>query len=380
MRLSLSSISPVYIYIILIVGASLAFTATAQEDAAPAGDPVLVQLGEMVETLASFNERFEITIRSLAANQGVVLTDDLRTRLAAFKPQFLEQRVTEIVLISEAEQRGVEIPSDELDARIERVRASVQPGQTYEQLLADAGFTGEDHLRQLIMETELVQRLIVVLQDDIDITDVQLQEAYEANLEQFTSPEQVCARHILLETEDDTNGVLDDLEQGGDFAELAQERSTGPSGPSGGELGCFSRGRMVPQFEEASFAAEVDAPVGPVETQFGFHVILVYERQESGTRPIEEVRVQLEQQLRDERLPEVISALQEASGVESFPELLTPPPHPRRLRPALKVAMRAPMKVAMRPVMRVPKVAMRPVMRVPKVAMRAAMRVVMSKQ
>ncbi|UCH25366.1 MAG: peptidylprolyl isomerase [Trueperaceae bacterium] len=324
----LRSISTVLIYIVFLLGASLVFTSVAQEDVAPEEDLVLVQIGEMVETLASFNQRFEITIRSLAANQGVVLTDDLRTRLATFKPQFLEQRITEMVLLQEAELRGIGISDEELDARIGRIQASVQPGQTYEQLLADAGFSGEEHLRQLLMENELVQRVVVVLQDGIDITDDQLQEAYEANLDQFTTPEQVCARHILLETEEDANGVLEDLEMGGDFAELAQERSTGPSGPSGGELGCFSRGRMVPPFEEASFAAEVDSPVGPVETQFGFHVILVYERQEPGTRSIEEVRVQLEQQLRGERLPEVISALESASGVESFPELLTPPAPP----------------------------------------------------
>ncbi|MGD2027423.1 MAG: peptidyl-prolyl cis-trans isomerase [Anaerolineales bacterium] len=97
--------------------------------------------------------------------------------------------------------------------------------------------------------------------------------------------EQVWARHILLENEDTAQDLLDQLDEGADFGDLAREFSTGPSGPSGGDLGWFAQGQMVEPFEEAAFAAEVGEIVGPVETQFGFHIIQILGRE---MRPVDQ--------------------------------------------------------------------------------------------
>ncbi len=85
----------------------------------------------------------------------------------------------------------------------------------------------------------------------------------------------LCSSHILTETESDAEVVLERLAAGEDFAELAVELSTGPSGPSGGDLGCGPRGRFVPAFDDAAFAAASGDFVGPVESEFGWHVIEV---------------------------------------------------------------------------------------------------------
>jgi len=292
-------------------------------------DPVVILLGDEVETLSDFDSRFEITIRSLLANQGVPLTAEIRTRLEAFKPQFLDQRVTEIVLLNEAKKRGIVVPDEVVEARLQRVRSSVQPGQSYEVLLQSAGFRDEAQLSQLIRESELVQRAVTSLQDDIEVTEDQVTIAYQINRDQYTTPEEVCARHILLGTEEEAGKVLDDLLGGADFEELARERSTGPSAPNGGDLGCFARGRMVPPFEEAAFSAEVGAPIGPVQSQFGFHVILVYERHEPAVQPLEQVHAQIEDQVRQDQLTGVIDALKNTSGVQIFADLVTAaPPQP----------------------------------------------------
>ena len=87
------------------------------------------------------------------------------------------------------------------------------------------------------------------------------------------------ARHILVETGEAAADLIKQLDEGADFAALAQEHSTGPSGPRGGELGFFGRGQMVGPFEEAAFALEDGQHSRePVQTQFGFHVIKVEER------------------------------------------------------------------------------------------------------
>lgn len=99
-----------------------------------------------------------------------------------------------------------------------------------------------------------------------------------AELETLDDPEPpnyLCANHILVDTEPEAQDALDRYNAGEDFAELAIELSTGPSGPSGGDLGCVIEGQFVEPFEEAAYAAESGDVVGPVETGFGFHVIQI---------------------------------------------------------------------------------------------------------
>ncbi|MDH3706387.1 MAG: peptidyl-prolyl cis-trans isomerase [Acidimicrobiia bacterium] len=88
-----------------------------------------------------------------------------------------------------------------------------------------------------------------------------------------------CVSHILVDTEDDAVAVVERLDAGEDFAAVAVEVSVGPSGPDGGDLGCVAPGQFVPEFEDAMNAADVDEPTEPVESQFGWHVILVTERE-----------------------------------------------------------------------------------------------------
>lgn len=91
---------------------------------------------------------------------------------------------------------------------------------------------------------------------------------------------QASARHILVENEATCNELKAKIEAGEDFAKLAQEHSKCPSGGSGGELGTFGRGQMVPEFDQVVFSAPVNEVQGPVKTQFGYHLLEVTERQD----------------------------------------------------------------------------------------------------
>lgn len=136
----------------------------------------------------------------------------------------------------------------------------------------------------------------------VKLRDVVNDEAVEAAYERFVadsvSREEVRASHILLEDEDAARNIISELNKGGDFAELAKEFSTGPSGPAGGDLGYFGRGAMVPAFEAAAFDMEVGAySLDPVQTQFGWHVIQVADRRTSEAPSIEEIGPQIAQNL-----------------------------------------------------------------------------------
>lgn len=134
------------------------------------------------------------------------------------------------------------------------------------------------------------------LNDEISrqISDDMIQQRYNDLVADTESRTEVRARHILVDKQETANSVITRLNNGEDFAELAKELSTGPSGPNGGELGYFRRGAMVPSFEVASFDLQTGSySQQPVQTQFGWHVIKVEDRRVAPAPALEDVRDQL---------------------------------------------------------------------------------------
>jgi len=128
------------------------------------------------------------------------------------------------------------------------------------------------------IETRLLQRIVLQREIDASLTEETIQARYDEMIKK-SGKEEIHVRHILLKTEDEAKAVIEELGKGGDFAELAKQRSTGPTGPAGGDLGFFGKGQMVPEFEAAAFALEAGKHTEvPVQTQFGWHIIKMDER------------------------------------------------------------------------------------------------------
>ena len=147
--------------------------------------------------------------------------------------------------------------------------------------------------RRALLAAEVIERLAADA-----VTEEQLQAAYDAEFGDVPPATEYNASHILVETEEEAQTLIEELEGGADFAELAMQNSTGPSGPSGGELGWFGPGAMVGPFDEAVQAMEVGAIAGPVQTQFGWHVIKLNDAREQSAPTLDEVRADLETELR----------------------------------------------------------------------------------
>lgn len=149
------------------------------------------------------------------------------------------------------------------------------------------------------------------------ITDADVRARYDTEIAATPPENEVRARHILVETEDKARAIISELEGGADFATLAQERSTGPTAPRGGDLGYFTRGRMVPAFEQAAFALEPGAyTTEPVQTDFGWHVILLEDRRPVQPPPFEQVASQVRSVLLRERYFELLEGLREEATIE----------------------------------------------------------------
>ncbi|QFU07094.1 putative parvulin-type peptidyl-prolyl cis-trans isomerase precursor [Rhodobacteraceae bacterium THAF1] len=171
--------------------------------------------------------------------------------------------------------------------------------------------------RRALVAGEVIQRLAADA-----VTEEQVQAAYDAEYGGVEPTTEYNASHILVETEEEAQALIEELDGGADFAELAIANSTGPSGPSGGELGWFGAGAMVGPFDAAVQEMEVGAVAGPVETQFGWHVIKLNDTREEAVPSLEEVRADIEGQLQIEAIEGLAtSAVEDAEMTEAETEI-----------------------------------------------------------
>ena len=139
---------------------------------------------------------------------------------------------------------------------------------------------------------------------------------YDKEIKNGPVEEEVRARHILLDNREAADAVVADLENGADFAALAKERSKGPSGPSGGDLGYFSKQSMVPEFSDAAFKLAAGETSPPVQTQFGWHVIRVEDRRNRPVPPLDQVRDQIYQLLISEAQRDIYDEMRAKASVD----------------------------------------------------------------
>lgn len=170
---------------------------------------------------------------------------------------------------------------------------------------------------------ELRERIVMQIYFEREInaklTDEVLQQRYDLWKEANPAASEVHARHILLETEEKAKQVLAELQGGKDFADAAKEHSTGPSGPSGGDLGFFTHDQMVKPFADAAFAMEPgQVSAGPVKTDFGWHVIKVEDRREQAQPALEEMKDQLSQEATQEIAAEMMAGFREGAEIVTF--------------------------------------------------------------
>ena len=131
------------------------------------------------------------------------------------------------------------------------------------------------------------------------ITEDTLQTAYASKFPEGSGEQEYKASHILVETEQEARDLLVMLDDGADFGGLATEHSTGPSGPRGGDLGWFGKGQMVTPFENAVMGMDAGTYTGPVQTQFGYHLIFLNDRRVTAPPPFEDVRGELEVEIQN---------------------------------------------------------------------------------
>ncbi|MEH6674289.1 MAG: peptidylprolyl isomerase [Sulfitobacter sp.] len=262
-----------------MVAASLALPAFAQDDAAANTD---AQTAVTAETVVATVNGTNITIGNMIIARATL-------------PEQYQQLPPEVLF------KGI------LDQLVQQTALS----QDYEGDLPTRITLALENERRQLIAGEVIEKAMAQ-----DVSEEELQAAYDEAYAAAEPTEEFSASHILLETEEDAKAVKTELDEGADFAELAKEKSTGPSGPAGGTLGWFGPGMMVPAFETAVAELEVGAVSEPVETQFGWHVIKLDEKRQKEAPKLEEVKDELETQVRQVKAQALIEETTEAADVD----------------------------------------------------------------
>ncbi|MBU1657914.1 peptidyl-prolyl cis-trans isomerase [bacterium] len=211
---------------------------------------------------------------------------------AEFRKQVLEQLVAKELVYGDAKKTGI-LESKEFKDEYKEVQERIK--------------------KELAIQVWQKKEL-----DNVQVSDAELKDYYNKNKEEFDEKESVHARHILLKTEEEAKDIISDLKSlKGDalkskFIDLAIAKSTGPSGPKGGDLGYFAQGQMVPEFNDKVFSMQVGTITPePVKTQFGFHVIYLEDKKDKTTRTFTEVKSFIDQRLKMEKFKTIMQAKME---------------------------------------------------------------------
>ena len=222
------------------------------------------------------------------------------------------------------DQRYDDFPPQQLyDGILEQLIQQTALAQKVDQLPRIVALTLENEERSL-KAGEAINTML-----EGAVTDDDIKASYDEQFANFESQEEFNASHILVETEEDAQAVKEAIDAGADFAATAREKSTGPSGPNGGQLGWFSSGMMVPEFEAATIALEKGQVSDPVQTQFGWHVILLNDIRKTEPPALEEVRENIAANLRNQIVREILQKATDEVSVEIpletgiQPEMLT---------------------------------------------------------
>ncbi len=259
----------------------------------------IVEVNGTVLTYGELQEQMQPQIEAI---QKQVPEEKRDLVVKQMREKFIENFITRTLLLQEADKRSITVSAEEADSKIAEFRKQLPDGMDLESTLKMGGMTLEKMREEVLFGLRMEKLLAREVKQDHTATDEEIKAYYNDNNQKFNKPETVHARHILIKTDpkddektkSEKRSKIDELKKqldnGADFAQLAKENSDCPSRTKGGDLGTFSRGRMVKAFEDAAFGQSVDE-IGPViETRFGFHIIQVLAHNQPRQQSLDEVK------------------------------------------------------------------------------------------
>jgi peptidyl-prolyl cis-trans isomerase C len=291
----------------------------------------IAEVNGKVLTYKEFERQMDMFKQQVLRGQPGDLPEAMMEKL---KERVLNQMIAEELLSQESARQSIRLENGFVDNELKSIKKRFANDEEYQQFLKRIRLT-EEQLKDLIAHQAIMRRLVdKEVGSHITITKEDAKKYYQANMDKFHQPERVRAQHILIKTESGDSEQkkaaarkkIEEIKKkvlaGEDFGKLAKQYSEGPSNVRGGDLGYFTRGRMVKPFEDVAFKLAPNEVSDVVETEFGYHLIKVLDHQPEKSFPFEEVEPRIMAQLRTEMIQEkvqpYVEKLREKAKIQIF--------------------------------------------------------------
>ena len=296
------------LYLALACGAMVSLQGSVSGEAPPSPEQkIAARVNGSIITYQDLDSEF----RARAQVSFETVQDDPRAQAA--RKQLLEHLIDEQLLLAEAERQKLQVTTAMVDERYDNIRSRFPSEEAFNQALSSSGITAQKlkvNIRQGLLRQQVIDQEVF---QKVSVSPEELRSFFREHKDDYVQEEAVHARHILFRVaadaspEDDQKAkaramaVLAKAKKGDDFAKLAQEFSEGPTKDTGGDLGYFSRGKMLKPFEDAVFKLKVGEISDPVRTTFGYHIIKVEDRKEAKRLTYEEAEGQVRERVTEEK-------------------------------------------------------------------------------
>jgi len=298
---------------VCLVGSVSCTDNTPKAKAEKATDNSVARVNGVEISQVALERKFNL-IKERYTSMGVPLDD---TKLTEFKDNILKTLIEQEVLFQESIAQGISIDPKEMKAELANFKKQFETEAAFKKQIADMNYT-EDAILSQIKQSKTIQIFIEEkVMSTVSISDEETKAYFDSHPDEFKMPERVHASHILLKVDPKASeaskaeslkkieGIKSKLDDGEDFAKLAGENSDCPSSEKGGDLGFFTRGQMVKPFEEVAFALKPGEVSGVVETQFGYHIIKMHEKEMATTLSYDDIKEKLTGKLQEDKFKEM---------------------------------------------------------------------------
>jgi peptidyl-prolyl cis-trans isomerase C len=319
---------------------------TAVTTGTSAPEKAVVTVNGMDITEKELDEQVEMMFNRIAARTANLPPAFAEQAKKQFRGQALESLIVERLLGDKIKEANIQVTDNEVDENIKKMCSSQNPPMTLDDFKARVESQGSkfDEVRQQIKKGMSYQKLLQPQWDKQPVvTEDEARKYYTENQTDFDVPERVRASHILIATDPNVDpnlamaqakakaeGLLKQVKDGADFAELAKANSSCPSKTKGGDLGFFTKGQMVEPFDKAAFALKPGELSDIVETQYGYHIIKVTDHNDVARTSFEQAKstiiTQLTEQKRAEVAQEYFASLKSKAKIVYAPGQAPEPP------------------------------------------------------
>ena len=285
----------------------------------------------------------DIILMSEVKGKSFMVLLDMRSRdkdlkdddIYRVEKEVLNEMVEERLMLQFAEDNNIKVSDEEIKSAIEDIKKQNSfTDEMLEKELNKENITLNDYKERLRAQITVSKVINYEVRSKVHVEETEVRKYYEEHKEEFITPEEIRVRHIMFAYSEDMDSqkeeaiknkavdILNRIRQGEDFANLASMYSEDSSAKNGGDLGYFTKGKMIKIFEDTAFALKKDEVSNVIKTPFGFHILKYEDKREAGLKPLENVSREIERRIYNEKIKTLKDAWVKKMREKAFIEIL----------------------------------------------------------